>query len=150
MVPLGIRGWEVPLHSHVSYLWNSDEEFAEAVGFLEAGGNNEHRLLVGSGQAKKRIIDLLAERAVDVEELQASGRITLLDGSPSPEDFLDSIAAVFRKAIAGGASLIRFLGVPAWGEQGWPDDASLLAFEGRVTRFARRFPSPPWSMRCRA
>ncbi len=140
MVPLGIRDWSVPLHSHVSYLWNSDEEFAEAVGFLEAGGRDEHRLLVGSKQAKKRIVDLLAERAVDVEELQAVGGMTLLDGAPSPEEFLDSIAGAFTDAIAGGASLVRFLGVPAWGEQGWPDDASLLAFEGQVTDFARQFP----------
>lgn len=141
MVALGIRGWRVPLHSHISYLWNSEEEFAEAVGFLGEGvRKNEHRLLVGSRQAKKRIIDLLAERAVDVEELKAAGRMTLLDAAPSPRDFLDSIVTAFQNAMAGGASLIRFLGVPAWGEQGWPDDAALLSFEGEVTHLARRFP----------
>src|SRR5687767_13374443 len=142
MVDLGIRGWRVPLHSHISYLWNTDEEFAEAVGFLQAGSrSNEHRLLVGSRRAKKQILDLLGERAVDIEELKAAGRFTLLDGTPSPEDFLDSVAAAFRKAIAGGASLIRALGVPAWGEQGWPDHGSLLAFERGVTRLAGKVPS---------
>jgi PAS domain S-box-containing protein len=96
---------------------------------------------VGSRQAKKSIIDLLRDCGVDVEELKAGGRITLLDASPSPEDFLESIVADFRTAIAGGASLIRFLGVPGWGEQGWPDHASLLSFEGRLNRLAREFPA---------
>jgi PAS domain S-box-containing protein len=141
-VALGIRGWRVPVHSHISYLWNGDEEFAEAVGFLDAGARaNEHRLLVGTGDARKRIVELLRERAVDVEDLQAAGRITLLDAAPSAEDFVDSIVAVFRKAIAGGASFIRFLGVPEWGEKSWPDHRTLLSFEGRLTRLAREFPS---------
>jgi len=141
-VALGIRGWRVPVHSHISYLWNGDEEFAEAIGFLDAGTRaNEHLVLVGTPQARNQIVDRLRERAVDVEQMQAAGQITLLDAAPSPGEFLESIVAVFKKAIAGGASFIRVLGVIGWGEAGWPDRETLLSFEGRLTRLARQFPS---------
>jgi PAS domain S-box-containing protein len=138
-VALGIGGWRVPIHSHISYLWNSDAEFAEAVGFLEAGRPGEHRLVVGPPQTRKRVLDRLRSRGVDVEVLQSAGRLTLLD-APSAADFLASVVATFRSAIAGGAPLIRFFGVPGRGEKDWPDHGTLLSFEGRLTRLARQFP----------
>ena len=140
-VDLGIGGWKVPLHSHISYLWNSDQEFVEAVGFLELGiRRQEHCLLVGTQRARTRILDALRERQVDLERLRAAGRLTLLDGAASADDFFDSILADFEQAVSNGASLIRCLGIPGWGEEGWPDNTSLLSFEGRVTDLAREFP----------
>jgi PAS domain S-box-containing protein len=140
-VALGIRGFRVPLHSHVSLLWNGEEEFAEAAGFLEEGLRGEdHCLLAGSRQGRSRILGLLRERALDVGALTAAGRLTVLAGAPSPRPLPGAIAAAFRIAAAAGAPLIRFLGVPGWGERARPGAASLLALEARLSLLARRHP----------
>jgi signal transduction histidine kinase len=140
-VDLGIGGRRVPIHSHISYLWANAREFAEMVGFLEAGlRGRDQGLLIGSDETIQRIFDLLAERGLDVEALMAEGRLRRLKGAPSAQAMLANYAAEFDRAVARGASLIRLLGVPAWGDTSWPSDASLLSVEAALSALARRCP----------
>jgi PAS domain S-box-containing protein len=141
-VALGIRDWRVPLHSHISYLWASPPELQEVAGFLAAGLRaKDHAVLVGSNENRRGITGLLADRGFNVGKLEAAGRITQLAGAPSAEALLAAFETTFEKVTAAGAPLIRLLGVPGWGEQDWPDDASLLSLETRFTSLARRYPS---------
>ncbi len=141
-VALGIRDLRVPLHSHISYLWTNPKEFAETVGFLEAGlRGRDHCLLVGSKNTSGRVLSLLGERGFDVEALQATGRLAQFRGARSADAMLATFDAELDRAVAAGAPLIRFLGVPAWGDADWPDDESLLAVESSVNALARRYPT---------
>ena len=140
-VALGIRDWRVPIHSHISYLWTTAEEFAEMVGFLETGlRGRDHCLLIGSQETVQRILDLLRGRGLDLDALEAAGRLRRLKGAPSTEAMLASYAGEFDRAVAAGARLIRLLGVPAWGDSDWPADASLLAVESSLSALAQRYP----------
>jgi signal transduction histidine kinase len=141
-VALGIRDLRVPLHSHISYLWTNPKEFAETVGFLEAGlRGRDHCLLVGSQNTSGRVLSLLGERGFDVEALQATGRLAQFRGARSADAMLATFGAELDRAVAAGAPLIRFLGVPAWGEADWPDDESLVAVESSVNTLARKYPT---------
>ncbi len=141
-VALGIHDWRVPIHSHISYLWTSPEEFADTAGFLEAGLRGEdHCLLVGSNNTSGRILSLLGERGFDVEALQATGRLSHFRGARSADAMLATFGAELERAVAAGAPLVRFLGVPAWGDADWPDDESLLSVESSVNALARRYPT---------
>jgi signal transduction histidine kinase len=139
---LGIGDWRVPIHSHISFLWTNDKEFAEMVGFLETGlRRRDHCLLIGSQEIVQRIVDLLAERSLDVEALEAGGRLRRLEAAPSIEAMLANFAAELARAVAAGAPLIRLLGVPAWGDSGWPGEASLLSVESALSALARGYPA---------
>jgi signal transduction histidine kinase len=132
----------VPIHSHISYLWTTPKEFAETVGFLEAGlRGRDHCLLVGSKNTSGQILSLLVERGFDVEALQGAGRLAHFRGARSADAMLATFDAELNRAVAAGAPLIRFLGVPAWGESDWPDDESLLRVESSVNALARRYPT---------
>jgi len=140
-VDLGIGDRRVPVHSHISYLWTNAREFAEMVGFLATGlRGRDHGLVIGSDETIQRIFGVLAENGLDVEALTAEGRLRQLKGTPSTEAMLANYAAKLERAVAAGASLIRLLGVPAWGDKGWPSDASLLSVESSLSALARRYP----------
>jgi signal transduction histidine kinase len=141
-VALGIDDWRVPVHSHLSYLWTNPKEFADTAGFLEAGlRSQDYCLLVGSKNTSGRIVSLLGERGLDVEALRAAGRLALFRGARSAEAMLATFGAELERAVAAGAPLVRFLGVPAWGDAEWPDDESLLSVESSVNALARRYPT---------
>jgi len=141
-VALGIGGWRVPMHSHISYLWTNPAEFAEMAGFLEEGlRDQDHCLLVGTREIVGRIVQLLGERGLDVEALRAAGRVIVLKGARTPEALLARYAAELGRAVAAGAPMVRLLGVPAWGDAEWPTDPALLSVESSVSDLARRFPA---------
>jgi signal transduction histidine kinase len=132
----------VPIHSHISYLWTNPEEFADTVGFLEAGlRGRDHCLLVGSKNTSEQILSLLGDRGFDVEALRATGRLVTFRGARSADAMLATFDAELDRAVAAGAPLIRFLGVPAWGDADWPDDDSLMAVESSVNALARKYPT---------
>ena len=141
-IALGIRDWRVPVSSHISYFWTNPGEFVEMVGFLEEGfRGRDHCLLIGSRETVPRILGLLAEHGFDVEALKAAGRLSLVPGARTTEALLANYAAALGRASAADGPLIRFLGVPAWGDVDWPDDVSLLAVESALSALARRFPT---------
>jgi Nif-specific regulatory protein len=140
-VELGIKSEYVPLHAHVAYFWETDKEFADAVGFLEAGLlGTDHCVIFGHDEANKAVCKILRERGFDVEGLQAKGRLTVLGGNLSGDKNLQTITITFKQAIAGGTPLVRLLGNIGWFKHNWPDQGDLLAFEAKLTNATKQFP----------
>ena len=140
-VKLGIKDEHVPLHAHVAYFWETDKEFADAVGFLEAGLlGTDHCVIFGHDEANQAVFKILRKRGFDVEALQAKRRLTVLGGNSSGDAILQTIAATFEQAIASGTALIRLLGNIGWFRHNWPDQEDLLAFEAKVTDATKQFP----------
>jgi PAS domain S-box-containing protein len=138
---LGIEDEYVPLHAHVAYFWETDQEFAEAVGFLEVGlRSTDHCVVFGHEEANRTVCQILRERGFDVEALQIQRRLTVLGGNSSGDMILRTIAADFEQAIADGVPLIRLLGNIGWYKPNWPDEADLLAFEAKVTDATKQVP----------
>ncbi|MBC7909142.1 MAG: MEDS domain-containing protein [Pyrinomonadaceae bacterium] len=141
-IELGIRDEQVSAGDHIAYLWQSDEEFAEGVRFLEAGLRGEdHCVIFGYEEANEKVCNLLSGRGFDVGALVSAGRLTLLGGEVDGDSMLANIGASFTGALERGAKLIRLLGNIGWGRPNWPLEKDILAFEARVTGAAKLFPS---------
>lgn len=140
-IPLGIADERVAAGDHLAYFWESDEDFEQAVSFLEVGlRGNDFCVVFGHDQANQKVLSLLRRKGFEPERLADAHRLSVLGGGPTGEAMLGSIAGVFEKALASGAPLIRLLGNIGWGRSGWPEDDDILAFEARVTEAARQFP----------
>lgn len=140
-VPLGLATANVPHHAHLAYFWETEQEFAQAVRFLEIGLRGEdHCVIFGHEEANALVCQLLSERGYDLAALQKAQRLTVLHGEASGEAILRHIAATFEQALANGAPLIRLLGNIGWLKKNWPDESDLLAFEAKVTAAAEQFP----------
>jgi PAS domain S-box-containing protein len=138
---LGMGGEHLPLHAHAAYFWETNKEFAEAVGFLEVGLRGaDHCVIFGHEEANQAVCQILRERGFDLEALQAQRRLSVLGGSSSGDLILGTIAATFEQAVAGGAPLIRLLGNIGWHRRDWPEEEDLLAFEAKVTAATKEFP----------
>jgi PAS domain S-box-containing protein len=137
----GIGSESGALHAHVAYFWETDQEFADAIGFLEVGlSGPDYCVIFGHDDANEAVRRILRERGFDVDALQAEGRLSVLGGSLTGEAILRTIAATFEQAVARGTPLIRLLGNIGWYRQNWPDEEDLLAFEARVTEATKQFP----------
>lgn len=140
-VDLGIAGERVAVSDHVAYFWETQEEFAEAVGFLESGlRGKDSCVLFGHRSANEKILSILKSHGYDVDNLLRSGRITLLGGKTSGGDMLADIAAAFQAALDRGAPLVRLLGNIGWGHKDWPKESVTLEFEAQVTQACKNFP----------
>jgi PAS domain S-box-containing protein len=140
-VELGIRGWRIPLHSHIAYLWETNRDFEEAVGFIAAGlEGSDHCIVVGDEGETRRVLSILEKHRIPGENLQDRERLTLVRPAPSAQEFLDRFSRAFEGALAAGAPRIRLMGNVGWNRKSWPTNAELLSFEARVNEIAERFP----------
>jgi PAS domain-containing protein len=140
-VEFGMGGGTVLQTSHVAYFWETEKEFADAVRFLEAGLRGLDRCVIfGHEEANQAVCNILQNHGLDVNDLLAQQRITILGGNPSGEKILETIGGAFQQALVRGAPLIRLLGNIGWGKSGWPGDYDLFAFEAKVTAAAKEFP----------
>ncbi len=139
--PLGFEEEQISHHAHVAYFWETDEEFADAVAFLAVGlQGKDHCVIFGHEEANQTVCEILAERGFDIKALQAQRRLSLLGGSSSGDEILNSIANIFEQAIAEGAQLVRLLGNIGWFKENWPSEDDLLVFEAKVTEATKHFP----------
>ena len=138
----GIRDENLSVGDHVAYFWNTEEEFAEGVNFLEIGLRGEdHCVIFGYEEANEKVCEVLGGRGFDVSGLEATGRLTILSGESDGDVMLANIGASFAVALERGAKLIRLLGNIGWGRPNWPTEMDILAFEAKVTGAAKAFPS---------
>jgi len=139
MVEHGIRGQRVQVCDHIAYFWESEEEFAEGVGFLETGLQvGDYCVIFGQPEANEKVLGILATRGFPQEALK--GRASVLAGKPVATEMLSEIGATFQQALDAGAPLIRLLGNIGWGHPDWPAENDLLQFESQVTDACRTFP----------
>jgi len=140
-IDLGIRGARVPLHSHICYPFATEQEFAEAVGFLEAGLRaGDYCVVFGDDQYNQAVFSVLLEYGFDPDTLKAQGRLTWLSGDSCFDAISKKLTATYRRAVAGGASVIRCLGVEGWRQKDWPQDHELLAVEAESNNVVQEFP----------
>jgi len=131
----------LPVSAHVAYFWNSQEEFADGVRFLEVGLLGEdHGVIFGHPEANREVCRILEERGLDLTRLVADGRLTILGGSAEADQMLKEVSHAFERAVAHRASLVRLLGNIGWSQADWPDEQALLRFEAQVTEAAKQFP----------
>jgi PAS domain S-box-containing protein len=141
-IDLGIAGRRVPVHSHIAYLWKTEREFEDAVGFLEAGLRGpDHCVVVGDEEETAAVSAVLRKRGVDVEALTAEKRLVFIRPLPSAKEMLNRISATFEDATSARAPLIRLFGNVGWDRKAWPPDAELVVFEALLTEIAERFDS---------
>lgn len=141
-INLGTRDETVEVGDHVAYVWESPEDFAGAVGFLQRGiRDGDHCVVFGHDEANDEVLRILGEMGFDPGHLIAAGRLTVLGGRAHGDLMLEEIGGAFQRATDKGARLIRLLGNIGWSRPGWPEDNDILAFEARVTGAAKLFPS---------
>jgi len=142
-MPLGITGDRVPLGSHLIYFWESDDEFASGVRFLELGfSNGEHCVLFGHDEANERVLGLLRAKGYNVEGAITSGMLIVLRRESSAPVTLGKIEAAFAAAVRDGAQVIRYLGNLGMGTAPLPGKGAdeVLALEAGATALAHRYP----------
>jgi signal transduction histidine kinase len=141
-IDLGISGLQIPVHSHAAYLWASEQDFADALGFLEAGlRGTDYCVVIGDREDTERFLAVLKDRGLDVEGLKVRRRLSFIERSPEAEVMLKRISATFEAALAAGAPVVRLIGNAGWGREGATSDSELLVYEARLTEIAERFPS---------
>jgi hypothetical protein len=131
----------VSVGDHIAFFWENEQQFAEAVGFLEVGLRaTDSAVVFGHPAANARVLSTLQQQGLDTDKLIAEGRIAVLGGKRSGTGMLSGIAESFTRAAANGAPLIRLLGNIGWGHPDWPSENDILEFEANVTEGCKNFP----------
>ena len=137
-IDLGIGGWRAPLHSHIAYLWKTDEDFDRAMGFVEIGlRGSDHCVVIGD--QRDRMFDVL-ERGIDLRDRRIQKRLTVIDRFSSPEKMIEKTGEAVDSAVAAGARIVRVAGNPPWDRESGPSNAELYVTEASFTDFALRHP----------
>src|SRR5712671_3243773 len=85
-IDLGIKGLHIAVHSHAAYLWESEQDFADALGFLEAGLRGaDYCVVIGDRQDTEQILAVLKRRGIDVESFKGRKRLSFIERSPSAD-----------------------------------------------------------------
>jgi hypothetical protein len=102
-VDLGIAGWRVPIRSHLAYPWQTEDDFARAVGFLEAGLRGSDHCMV----RPLRLSSWLASRIPEwFFELVARDRFAGVLLSLKLLTRVETALLRFRNIMRRGASII--------------------------------------------
>ncbi len=144
VIPLGIAVGEVELGSHLIHFWETDEEFARGVRFLQPGlMGDDHCVVFGHDEAISNVFRQLDALGFDATSLLNSRRITVLRREAPASTTLSDIEDVFRAAVRAGAPAIRYLGNLGFGKAPLPGSGidDVLELEARVTSLARNFPA---------
>ena len=140
-IDLGIANLRVPSGSHLARIWETDEDFSEALGFVLAGLRGpDHCVVIGDRGDNERVLAALRERGVEVDRAVAEKRLTVIEREPTAQGMLQSVAAAFTAAVAGGTPVVRLFGNVGWGRKSEPSDAALFGYEAGLTELAQRFP----------
>lgn len=142
--PLGLGDREVPVPSHICLFYRDDDELRERLRFLTIGLEDPQQACVIFGKFDRlsAVLGYLAEDSGrDIEADIRSGQLVLIDAMSTGEATLAHIAVTLDRLVAGGVTLIRFLGFIAWGDVRWPPEDDLLAFEARVNAAVMRYPA---------
>lgn len=142
--PLGLNGRDVPVPSHICLFYRDDAELRERLRFLTLGLEDPSQASVVFGKFDRlaTVLGYLAEDSGrDIEADIASGRLVLIDGLSTGDATLAQIGATLDRLVAEGVTLIRFLGFIAWGDESWPPEDDLLAFEAKVNAAVMNYPA---------
>lgn len=142
MIPIGIDPSAfASAGDHIAYFWESDEDFARGVKFLEVGiRSGDSCVVFGHDAANRWVLSILRDSGIGTESLANEGRLEVLGGHESAELMLANIGNTFARMLARGATQLRMLGNIGWGLEGWPPELEIIEFERRVTDAVANLP----------
>jgi hypothetical protein len=133
-VPLGIKEEMVVAGDHLALFYDTDEEFTNALGFIETGlRSGDHCILFGIPSDTDRMLQGLTQRNWDVERLMQEERLSILRPEETCDATVASVSRHFERVFEKGATFIRFLGNAAVGEEGWPTEEEFYKLEATVS-----------------
>ena len=133
-VPLGIKDETVVAGDHLALFYDTDEEFENALGFIEEGlSGTDHCILFGIPSDTERMLRVLSERRRNPESLMREGRLSVLRPEATSDTTVASVSRHFEQVLGNGATFIRFLGNAAVGREGWPAEEEFYKLEATVS-----------------
>ena len=133
-VPLGLHGEHVAVGDHLALFYDTEEEFTEALAFIETGlKGTDHCIVFGIPADTDRMLRGLSERGADVERLMREGRLSVLRPEATSDATVASVSRHFDQVFGSGATFIRFLGNAAVGRKGWPAEDEFYKLEATVS-----------------
>ena len=140
-VPLGIKDEIVVAGDHLALFYETDEEFANTLGFIEIGlKGTDHCILFGVPSDTERMLRVLRERKWDVNRLLREGRLSELRPEVTCEATVAAVSSHFDRILSKGATFIRFLGNAAVGREGWPAEDEFYKLEATVSASTLNLP----------
>jgi hypothetical protein len=142
-IPLGITEDDVALGSHLIHLWQTEEEFASGVRFLQFGiaNKSEHCILFGQEEAGERVLATLRNTSRGLDLALEERRLVVLRCNSSVSQTITNIEALFKTAIGNGASAIRFMGTLGMSRDPFQGKGmDVIELEKGVTALALRYP----------
>lgn len=140
-VPLGIKGEDVVAGDHLALFYDTDEEFANALGFIETGlKGTDHCILFGIPADTERMRRVLHQRGWHVDRLVRERRLSELRPEVTCEATVAAVSRHFDQVFGTGATFIRFLGNAAVGREGWPTEEEFYKLEATVSAATLNLP----------
>jgi MEDS: MEthanogen/methylotroph, DcmR Sensory domain len=140
-VPLGLRGESATAGDHLALFYDTDEEFAHALGFIETGLRaGDHGILFGVASDTDRMLRVLGSRNWDTDRLVREGRLSVLRPESTSDATVAAVSRHFDEVLRSGASFIRFLGNAAVGRPGWPAEDEFYKLEAAVSAASLELP----------
>jgi hypothetical protein len=133
-ISLGIKGESVVEGDHLALFYETDEEFANALGFIETGlKGSDHGILFGVPSDVERMLHVLRDRGWNIEGLLREERLSVLQPHPTCEATVAAVSRHFEQLLGRGTTFIRFLGNAAVGCEGWPSEEEFYKLEATVS-----------------
>jgi hypothetical protein len=133
-IDLGLHDETVAVGDHLAMFYDSEEEFAKALGFIEMGLRAaDHCVLFGIPSDTERMLSVLRRKQWDVAREMAVGRLSVLRPEATCDATVAAVSRHFDEVLATGRTMIRFLGNAAVGSQGWPSEEEFYKLEATVS-----------------
>lgn len=140
-VPLGLRGESAAVGDHLALFYDTDEEFADALAFIEMGLRvGDHGIVFGISSDTDRMLHLLGDRGWDAAGLIRDGRLSVLRPEATCDATVAAVSRHFDNVLSHGATFIRFLGNAAVGCPGWPAEDEFYKLEAAVSAASLQLP----------
>ena len=141
---LGFSEDSLPFGSHACFYYSDEASLKTTLAFLRTGldAAGDFCVIFADVSRHDNLVEWLQDGyAGDVREHLAAGKLVLVGGAPTVAPLVAGIKEALDGAIERGYRAIRFLGFIAWGQEGWPDDVSLLEFESAVNNVVTSYPA---------
>jgi transcriptional repressor of dcmA and dcmR len=139
-----VGGASIPVRTHLAPIYSTDlGGLRLAVPFLAEGlKSGQPCFLAATGSVLERYLKALGQEAIDVDEAQRSGRLTIVAWpGATVAEALANWERVFGKALAAGPTILRIVGEMACERPMFSSDAEMLAYEEAYEVMIRRYPA---------
>jgi excisionase family DNA binding protein len=141
---VSVGGAPISLRTHLAPIFSTDlGGLRLTVPFLADGlRSGQPCFLAATGVVLERYFRALGQEAIDVDEAQRSGRLTIV-GWPGATvaEAIGNWELLFGKALAAGPAILRIVGEMACERSMFSSDAEMLAYEEAYEVMIRRYPA---------